>query len=241
MACGSVPNTNTFSLSDVITQVSCFTSDYTITDLQAAFTAGNLNSGYFDSTYEEDKDELNDFRNYSPSNNSDTTAPTAPTFLFATSVTQTGFNLSWVASTDNVAVTGYRLYRGGFIYATLGNVTSTVVTGQTASATNSWTLKAFDAADNESASSSAVSVTQSGALTSFSSSTGSSNQTTACGFSTSVTYYHDGSNSIPVVGDNVYSDSAGTIGLLRNHYFYGFGTYHIKTGGTEIDTTGICF
>jgi hypothetical protein len=64
MACGSVPNTNTFSLSDVIAQVSCFTSNYTITDLQAAFTAGNLNSGYFDPTYEGDKDELNDFRNY---------------------------------------------------------------------------------------------------------------------------------------------------------------------------------
>jgi hypothetical protein len=178
--------------------------------------------------------------NYSAAS-SDTTAPTAPIFLFATSITQTGFSLSWVAGTDNVAVTGYKVYKGGALYSTLGNVTSTTITGQTASATNSWTVKAFDAAGNLSASSSATSVTQSSGLTSFLSSTGHFNQQTACGFSTSVTYYHDGSNSLPVTGDNVYSNSAGTTGLARNHYFYGFGTYHVQTGGTTIDSTGICF
>mgnify|MGYP003671946342 CR=1 FL=1 len=68
MACGSVPNTDTFSLSDVISIVSCFTNNYNITDLQAAFTAGNLNSGYFDPTYEGDKDELLNFRNYGSQN-----------------------------------------------------------------------------------------------------------------------------------------------------------------------------
>ena len=177
--------------------------------------------------------------NYSAAS-SDTTAPTAPTFLFSSSITSSGFDLSWVASSDNVAVTGYRLYRGGFIYATLGNVTSTVVTGQTASSTNSWTLKAFDAANNESASSSALSVTQSNQFTAFSSSTGNNSQSTACGLTVNQTYYHDGTGSIPAVGDNVYSDSAGTTGLARNHYNYAFGTYHIQTGGTTIDSTDTC-
>ena len=178
--------------------------------------------------------------NYSASS-SDTTAPTAPTFLFATSVNQTGFSLSWVASTDNVAVTGYKLYRNGFIYASFGNVTSTTVTGQTSGSTNSWTVKAFDAADNLSASSSATSVTQSSGLTAFLSSTGHFRQDTACGLLHNQTYYHDGTGSIPVTGDNVYSDSAGTVGLARNHYFYAFGTYHIQTGGTTIDSTDVCF
>tara|TARA_R110000751_G_scaffold257362_1_gene356777 strand:+ start:83 stop:1405 length:1323 start_codon:yes stop_codon:yes gene_type:complete len=178
--------------------------------------------------------------NYSASS-SDTTAPTAPTFLFVSSITQTGFNLTWTASTDNVAVTGYRLYRGAFLYAVLGNVTSTTVTGQTASATNSWTLRAFDAATNLSASSAARSVTQTGSITAFSSSTGHFSQSTACGLLHNQTYYHDGTGSIPVTGDNVYSDSAGTVGLARNHYFYAFGTYHIQTGGTTIDSTDVCF
>ena len=177
--------------------------------------------------------------NYSAS--SDTTAPTAPTFLFASSITQTGFNFSWTASSDNVAVTGYKIYKGGVLYSTLGNVTSTTVTGQTAGSTNSWTVKAFDAAGNLSASSSAYSVTQVGSLTSFSSSTGSNNQTTACGLTINQTYYHDGNNAIPVTGDNVYSNALGTIGLARNHYNYAFGTYHIQTGGTEIDSTDTCF
>ena len=77
-------------------------------------------------------------------------------------------------------------------------------------------------------------------LTSFYSSGGSSSQTTACGQLDILTYYHDGSNSIPVVGDNVYSDSAGTIGLARNYYFAGIGTYHIQTGGTTVDAIDLC-
>tara|TARA_R110000803_G_scaffold187891_2_gene250263 strand:+ start:28 stop:438 length:411 start_codon:yes stop_codon:yes gene_type:complete len=77
-------------------------------------------------------------------------------------------------------------------------------------------------------------------LTSFYSSTGSTSQSTACGLVDTLTYYHDGSGSIPAVGDNVYSDSAGTTGLARNHYFAGIGTYHIQTGGTEVDSIDLC-
>jgi hypothetical protein len=173
---------------------------------------------------------------------SDTTAPTAPTHLYTLSISSFGFTLNWTASSDNVAVTGYNLYRGGLFYAALGNVTSTEVTGQTSGATNSWTLKAFDAAGNLSASSVARSVTQSSGLIAFLSSTGSFRQNTACGLNPTQTYYHDGTGSVPTVGDNVYSNSAGTIGLARNHYNSGplAGTFHIKTGGTEVDSVSLC-
>ena len=77
-------------------------------------------------------------------------------------------------------------------------------------------------------------------LTSFLSSTGNSSQTTVCSYIDSERYYHDGSSSIPQVGDNVYSDSAGTTGLSSNHYFAGLGTYHIQTGGTEVDSIALC-
>ena len=79
-------------------------------------------------------------------------------------------------------------------------------------------------------------------ITSFSSSTGNSNQTTACGLNPTQTYYHDGTGSTPAVGDNVYSNLAGTIGLSKNHYNAGplAGTFHIKKGGTEVDSISLC-
>src|SRR3989338_1194728 len=48
-----------------------------------------------------------------PAQTSDTQAPTVPTNLTATAVSSSQINLSWTASTDNVAVTGYKIYRAG--------------------------------------------------------------------------------------------------------------------------------
>src|SRR5947209_5324064 len=41
----------------------------------------------------------------------DTTPPSAPTSLTAAAASATQINLSWIASTDNVGVTGYRVER----------------------------------------------------------------------------------------------------------------------------------
>jgi chitodextrinase len=89
----------------------------------------------------------------------DTTAPTAPTGLSASAVSSTQINLSWTAATDNVGVTGYNVYRGGTLIATLGAVTTFQNTGLTASTTYSYTVRAFDAAGNVSALSSSASAT----------------------------------------------------------------------------------
>ena len=88
----------------------------------------------------------------------DTQAPTAPTSLAASNVTQTTATLSWNASTDNVGVTGYEVFQGS---SSLGTVTgtSTNITGLTASTTYSFRVRAFDAAGNNSAYSNTVSVT----------------------------------------------------------------------------------
>ncbi|WAC01140.1 M4 family metallopeptidase [Lacinutrix neustonica] len=88
----------------------------------------------------------------------DTQAPSAPTSLTASGITQTTTNLSWTASTDNVGVTGYEVFQGS---NSLGTVTATSsnITGLTANTTYSFTVKAKDAAGNVSASSNAVSVT----------------------------------------------------------------------------------
>lgn len=89
----------------------------------------------------------------------DTTAPSVPSGLSATAVSSTQINLAWTASTDNVAVTGYHVRRGGTVIATLGAVTTFQNTGLTASTTYSYTVDAFDAASNTSAQSTAASAT----------------------------------------------------------------------------------
>lgn len=91
------------------------------------------------------------------SGTSDTTPPTAPT-LAASGTTSTSTNLSWSGATDNIAVTGYDVYQGASL---VGSTTSTsyTVTSLTPSTTYSFTVKAKDAAGNNSVSSNTVSVT----------------------------------------------------------------------------------
>lgn len=88
----------------------------------------------------------------------DTEAPTAPTSLASTGVTSTTATLTWTASTDNVAVTGYNVYQNGSLIGTTTS-TSYSVTGLTASTTYSFYVTANDAAGNVSSASSSISVT----------------------------------------------------------------------------------
>ncbi|MER5397456.1 glycoside hydrolase family 6 protein [Streptomyces sp. NPDC002599] len=88
----------------------------------------------------------------------DTQAPTVPGGLAVSSTTSNSATLSWSASTDNTAVTGYDVYRDG---TKVGSATTTSYTdsGLAASTTYTYTVKAKDAAGNVSASSTAVSAT----------------------------------------------------------------------------------
>jgi len=87
----------------------------------------------------------------------DTVAPTAPS-LIASGTTQTTTNLSWSGATDNVAVTGYDVYKDGVLLASTATTTF-AVSGLTASTAYSFTVKAKDAAGNASVASNTVSVT----------------------------------------------------------------------------------
>ncbi len=94
---------------------------------------------------------------------SDVVPPTAPTNLAASNVTSSGTVLNWTASTDNVAVTGYRIFRqqGASPATQIGTSagTSFSVTGLTASTSYSFFVRAVDAIGNVSLSSSSVTVT----------------------------------------------------------------------------------
>jgi chitodextrinase len=101
---------------------------------------------------------------YAGGSTADTQAPTVPTGLAASNVTSSSFTLSWAASTDNVGVTGYDVYRGTTLVGS-PTTTSFSVTGLSASTAYSMTVRAKDAAGNVSAASSALTVTTSAAST----------------------------------------------------------------------------
>ena len=88
----------------------------------------------------------------------DTSAPTIPASLSATAVSGSQINLSWTASTDNVAVTGYHIYRGGILIGT-STVNYFINTGLATSTSYSYNVTAFDAAGNSSAQSNTATAT----------------------------------------------------------------------------------
>ncbi|NDI35062.1 glycosyl hydrolase [Chengkuizengella sediminis] len=88
----------------------------------------------------------------------DTEAPTAPTNLNFTAKGETTVDLTWTASTDNVGVIGYDVYKDGVFE---GNTvdTSYNVAGLIENTNYTFTVVAKDAAGNESATSNGLQVT----------------------------------------------------------------------------------
>lgn len=91
-------------------------------------------------------------------NPSDITAPSVPTNLMASVVSANQINLSWATSTDNVAVTGYNIYRNGTLISTSS---TTFFNNYNLNPATSYiySVSAFDAVGNVSALSSSVSAT----------------------------------------------------------------------------------
>ena len=92
--------------------------------------------------------------------NDDTEAPTAPSNVLSSNITQTRVDLSWNASTDNVGVTEYNVYKDGTLESTVTG-TSASITGLSCGTSYGFTVSAKDAAGNESAASSTETITTS--------------------------------------------------------------------------------
>jgi hypothetical protein len=88
----------------------------------------------------------------------DSQAPTAPTDLVSSNVSYGSVSLSWKASTDDLGVSSYEVFKDGVSVGTTFS-TSIAVTGLLPGTTYLFTVKARDAANNSSAASQAISVT----------------------------------------------------------------------------------
>ena len=94
----------------------------------------------------------------------DTQAPTVPANIVATVTSSSQINITWNPSTDNVAVTGYKVYRGGVEVHTAPSTTYEDA-GLSANTPYSYTVLAYDAIGNQSDKSSPVSATTQSAQT----------------------------------------------------------------------------
>ncbi|AXG71686.1 extracellular ribonuclease [Kordia sp. SMS9] len=88
----------------------------------------------------------------------DTEAPTIPTNIIASSIGQNNVTLNWTASSDNVGVTAYEVYRDGTLVGSTA-LTNYNVSGLTVVSTYTFTVRAKDAAGNTSAASAGTNVT----------------------------------------------------------------------------------
>jgi YD repeat-containing protein len=88
----------------------------------------------------------------------DTQAPTVPTGLTVSAPASGTVNLNWAPASDNVAVTGYKIYRNG---AHIGSKATPPYADNTTSGTTAYAYRvsAYDNAGNESAQSAPASVT----------------------------------------------------------------------------------
>lgn len=74
-------------------------------------------------------------------------APATPSGLVASNITDVAFNLSWKASTDNIATKGYEIYIDKVLYTTTSNTSTTIpIRSLGPGITYQLTIKAYDAA-----------------------------------------------------------------------------------------------
>jgi fibronectin type 3 domain-containing protein len=142
----------------------------------------------------------------------DNTPPSAPTNLTGTAANSAEVDLSWAASTDNLGVTNYDIYRAGTLVGTVpgGSAQGSSLTYQdttvSPSTTYSYTVKARDAANNASAASNTATVTTPASTAAPNPPSGLTATATS---GTSVNLAWTASTSTNVTGYNIYRGPAG--------------------------------
>jgi chitodextrinase len=136
----------------------------------------------------------------------DTQPPTAPANLVTTSRTATSIALSWSASTDNVGVVGYGLYRDGTLVGT-SSVTTGIFAGLACNTSYSLAIDAYDAAGNRSQKTGAL-VTTTACPDTTAPSTPTGLAAANVGQTSLTLNWNASSDNVAVAGYDVYRNSA---------------------------------
>ena len=148
---------------------------------------------------------------------------------------------SWDASTDDVLVTGYKLYLDGYLVFTNNVILSYTYTGLNLGQSYTMGVSAIDADGNESEIN-WLTETVKDATNPFDASSLYATQLDACGsIDTANVYYHNGINVFPVAGDGVAVNVGFTI-LPSNGYYRmpGASSVAFIEGGTVTSITTGC-
>lgn len=143
-----------------VTQYQIRQNNVTVGTVAGNITTYNVTGLTASTTYNYNVVALDAAANVSPASNTfqittmaapDTEAPTAPSNLAASNIASTSLTLNWTASTDNVGVTNYRIFRDNTFFGETGNNSTTYnVSGLAASTAYSFYVVALDAAANTS-------------------------------------------------------------------------------------------
>ncbi|NDB60014.1 hypothetical protein EB001_16425, partial [bacterium] len=99
---------------------------------------------------------------------SDTTAPSVPTNIASSNIANTSVTISWTPSTDNVGISGYKIYRNNVQMAVVTSGNSYTDSGLTAGSTYLYQVSAVDTSGNISNLSNPITITTTGqSATSF--------------------------------------------------------------------------
>jgi chitodextrinase len=152
----------------------------------------------------------------------DTTPPTVPSGLAASAITAVSLTLSWSASTDDIGVAGYRVYRDG-VLAVSSAGTSVQLSGLAAGTLYSFTVAAFDLAGNTSAPSAALPLTMLPLPDTAAPSTPSGLVASAVGLTSLTLSWTAAVDNVAVAGYRVYRD----------------GVLAVSSAGTSVQLSGL--
>ncbi len=148
--------------------------------------------------------QLSELEVYGPAAG-DTQAPTAPTNLSYTEPASGQIKLTWSAATDDTAVTGYDIYAGGQLRASVAGNVLTYTDTQPGGIDVTYFVRAKDAAGNVSANSNSVTRTGSGGDTQAPTAPGNLAYTQS-GSDVKLTWQAS-SDNVKVTGYDVYADN----------------------------------
>ena len=223
-----VPDTTTFTLQNVVTEVNPTTDD--LVDCFA-----DADSNKFDSTYEGSKNQLLNFRNYGAGS------------LTSFSMTNGAFAMTGSANSACNYLNGLTTYtyyhNGSGLLPVAGDTCYHDSAGNTPvnRTADSWTGNASNTLYQWNANSGILqAVISCPSVTQFSGSAGQSDIKSICTQTIATNYWHDGSGTLPAVGDRVYTNSGGTTATAARYIRAGLSYYTFSALNGIVTQLDLC-